>query len=153
VTVPAYLYQLPESVPDGKCLVHNCVYPVACRPGSRGSRIWLSDPSRSKLLVVLAALWTLVACGGGNSSPSVWDSLDGNTPKQIADRIKCTDYSENRGPTFDPDEPADVIAVGACNLPYETQHGFVVLHVYPDRASGTQMRTVSEDVNGKGSTV
>jgi hypothetical protein len=28
-----------------------------------------------------------------------------------------------------------------------------VFHIYPDRASGAQMRTVSEDVNGKGSTV
>jgi hypothetical protein len=32
-------------VPDAKRLVHNNVYPVARRPGSRGSRIWLADPS------------------------------------------------------------------------------------------------------------
>jgi hypothetical protein len=105
------------------------------------------------LALTAAASCALAACGGGISSPSVWDSMKGDTAKQIADRIKCASYSENRGPTFPPDEPNNVIAVAACDLPYVTEHGFVVFHIYPDRASGAQMRTVSEDVNGKGSTV
>lgn len=46
---PEYLYQLPTSVPDGRWLVHNHVYPVARRPGARGSRIWLSDPDPALL--------------------------------------------------------------------------------------------------------
>jgi len=33
-----YLQHLPEAIPAGQVLVHNAVSPVACRPGTRGSR-------------------------------------------------------------------------------------------------------------------
>jgi hypothetical protein len=37
--------RLPSAIPGGKVLVHNQVYPVARRPGTRGSRCWLQEPS------------------------------------------------------------------------------------------------------------
>jgi len=37
-----YLSQLPESIPAGRYLVHNHVYPVSRRPGTRGFRVWLA---------------------------------------------------------------------------------------------------------------
>jgi hypothetical protein len=40
-----YLRSLPKTVPAGKVLVHNQVYPVARRQGTRGSRYWLRPPS------------------------------------------------------------------------------------------------------------
>jgi hypothetical protein len=37
-----YLSTMPEALPaSGRVLVHNQVYPVARRPGTRGSRCWL----------------------------------------------------------------------------------------------------------------
>jgi hypothetical protein len=44
-----YLVKLPDSVPEGKVLVHNDVYPVAHRPGMRGSRCWLMPPDPAHL--------------------------------------------------------------------------------------------------------
>jgi hypothetical protein len=38
------LSKLPDSVPDGLCLVHNDVWPPAQRLGTRGSRAWLQRP-------------------------------------------------------------------------------------------------------------
>ena len=39
-----YLAALPKALPpDGRVLVHNQVYPVARRPGTRGSRCWLQQ--------------------------------------------------------------------------------------------------------------
>lgn len=46
-----YLYKLPDGVPAGKVLVHNQVYPVARRLGTRGSRCWLSAPDPARLEV------------------------------------------------------------------------------------------------------
>ena len=43
--VPDYLSKLPDVVPAGRVLVHNRVQPPARRPGTRGSRIRLDDPS------------------------------------------------------------------------------------------------------------
>jgi hypothetical protein len=40
-----YLTALPETIPPGRVLVHNQVYPVAQDPGTRGSRYWLQPPS------------------------------------------------------------------------------------------------------------
>jgi hypothetical protein len=40
-----YLTALPETIPPGRALVHNQVYPVAQHPGTRGSRCWLQPPS------------------------------------------------------------------------------------------------------------
>jgi len=42
-------FKLPDAVPIGRVLVHNQVYPVARRPGMRGSRAWLSPPDPAKL--------------------------------------------------------------------------------------------------------
>jgi|RhiMetdeSRZDD1v2_1073273.scaffolds.fasta_scaffold1277791_1 hypothetical protein len=39
-----YLFKLAAAVPEGRWLVHNQVYPVTRRHGTRGSRYWLSDP-------------------------------------------------------------------------------------------------------------
>jgi hypothetical protein len=36
-----YLTKLPTTVPAGRYLVHNQVYPVARHHGMRGSRCWL----------------------------------------------------------------------------------------------------------------
>ena len=44
-----YLSKLPTSVPEGKVLVHNQVYPVAHKPGTRGSRCWLTTPNTEHL--------------------------------------------------------------------------------------------------------
>ena len=38
-----YLKTVPKSVPSGKIVAHNNVYPVARRGGTRGSRFWLAD--------------------------------------------------------------------------------------------------------------
>jgi hypothetical protein len=43
-----YLPRVPKSVPEGKVLVHNQVYPVTRRAGVRGSRHWL-EPLSDKL--------------------------------------------------------------------------------------------------------
>jgi hypothetical protein len=40
-----YLQRLPAAVPAGRVLVHNQVYPVARRNGTRGSRHWLQLPA------------------------------------------------------------------------------------------------------------
>ena len=45
MNVPDYLTALPVQVSAGRVLVHNQVYPVARRPGARGSRCWLAEPS------------------------------------------------------------------------------------------------------------
>lgn len=39
----SYLFALPSAAP-GRVLVHNGVYPVARRPGVRGSRCWTQAP-------------------------------------------------------------------------------------------------------------
>jgi hypothetical protein len=36
-----YLTKLPKAIPADRYLVHNRVYPVARRAGTRGSRYWL----------------------------------------------------------------------------------------------------------------
>jgi hypothetical protein len=41
-----YLHKQPEpgSIPPGRVLVHNPVYPVTCKkPGTRGSRLWTQE--------------------------------------------------------------------------------------------------------------
>ena len=43
-----YLAKLPQAVPPGWVLVHNCVYPTR-HIGSRGFRIWLSAPDPTRL--------------------------------------------------------------------------------------------------------
>jgi hypothetical protein len=101
--------------------------------------------------LALAACAALAACG--NSTPSTWDGMKGLTASQIAERMECTGYSENDGPTFNPDEPAGVVAVGACNIDYAYPHTLVSLHAYPSRAYGEEVRKSWESVNGKGSTV
>ena len=42
-----YLFKVPTSVPTGRILVHNQVYPVTRRSGVRGSRYWLAAPDAS----------------------------------------------------------------------------------------------------------
>jgi hypothetical protein len=39
-----YLTRVPDAVPPGVLLVHNDVWPVARRGGTRGSRFWLDEP-------------------------------------------------------------------------------------------------------------
>jgi hypothetical protein len=100
--------------------------------------------------LTIAASVALTACG--NSPPSAWDRMSGMSASQIAERMECTGYSENDGPTFNADEPAGVVAVGACNIDYAYPHTLVSLHVYPSRAYGEEVRKSWESVNGKGST-
>ena len=100
--------------------------------------------------LAVAACVTLAACG--HSTPSTWDNMKGLTASQVAQRIKCTGYSENDGP-FTPDEPSGTQAVGACHIDYAYPHTLVSLHAYPSRAYGEEVRKSWESVNGKGSTV
>jgi hypothetical protein len=52
-----YLAKLPLSVPEGKILVHNNVYPVARQVGTRGSRGWLSPTSDTTRYEVCGCGW------------------------------------------------------------------------------------------------
>jgi hypothetical protein len=52
-----YLTTMPLTIPDGKVLVHNQVFPVSKRPGTRGSRIWTQDWSDEAKLVVCDCEW------------------------------------------------------------------------------------------------
>jgi hypothetical protein len=49
IVIHEYYDRVPKSIPAGKVLVHNDVYPVARRNGSRGSRFWL-QPMAANLL-------------------------------------------------------------------------------------------------------
>jgi hypothetical protein len=48
MNVMEYLFKVPTSVPEGRILVHNNVYPVCRRSGVRGSRYWLDDPDPNR---------------------------------------------------------------------------------------------------------
>ena len=55
-----YLHRLPPPSwrpPAGKVLAHNHVYPVADRPGSRGSRCWLQPPGAEPQLEPCGCGW------------------------------------------------------------------------------------------------
>ena len=49
LVIHEYYDRVPKIIPTGKVLVHNDVYPVARRNGSRGSRFWL-QPMAANLL-------------------------------------------------------------------------------------------------------
>ena len=99
--------------------------------------------------LIIADIVALTACG--SSTPSTWDGMKGISASQIAQRMDCTGYSENRGP-FSPDEPPQTQTVGACQINYAYPRTLVSLHVYPSRANGAEVRKSWESVNGKGST-
>ena len=52
-----YLSQLPKAVPPDRFLVHNQVYPVARRPGMRGSRCWLQNDLMDPQLELCPCGW------------------------------------------------------------------------------------------------
>ena len=99
-------------------------------------------------VVTAAAVTSLSGCG--KSAPSAWDQMAGLSAKQLADRMNCKPYSENDGP-FDPTEPPHTIPVAACFIDYTYPADTVTIHVYPSRAAGAEVRKMSENLNGKGS--